>query len=213
MKTLTAVLSFTLAMFAAAARADGNATFTAVTPIFSQVIALEYPTQFKMVNEEAKGGSYVQESVKAGDTVDRWSEMITVTGRQGAASLPQASAKSFVLNIFKDFQSACPATFSTLELGSRKVDGREGFAAIASCGSVSTTEEAAKNAAHSETAVILGIKGSADIYTVQWAQRGQSSAHPLTLDAAVWVDRFRHLDAIRVCERGPNQIQGCALQK
>jgi hypothetical protein len=199
MKTFTAVLSFTLAMLAAAAHADGNATFTAVTPIFSQVIALEYPAQFKMV--------------KAGDTVDRWTEMITVTGRQGAASLPQASAKSFVRNIFKNFQSACPTTFSTLELGSRKVDGREGFAAIASCGSVSTTEEAAKNAAHSETALILGIKGSADIYTVQWAQRGQSSAHPLTLDAAVWVDRFKHLDPIRVCERGPNQIQSCASRK
>ena len=213
MRTPTAVLSFTLAMFVAAAHADGNATFTAVTPIFSQVIALETPTQFRMVNEETKGGSYLQESVKAGDTVDRWSEMITVTGRQGAASLPQASAKSFVLNIFKNFQSACPTTFSTLELGSRKVDGREGFAAIASCGSVSTTEEAAKNAAHSETALILGIKGSADIYTVQWAQRGQSSAHPLTLDAAVWVDRFKQLDPIRVCERGPNQIQDCASRK
>jgi hypothetical protein len=213
MRTPTAVLSFTLAMFVAAAHADGNATFTAVTPIFSQVIALETPTQFRMVNEETKGGSYLQESVKSGDTVDRWSEMITVTGRQGAASLPQASAKSFVLNIFKNFQSACPATYSTLELGSRKVDGREGFAAIASCGSVSTAEEAAKNAAHSETALILGIKGSADIYTVQWAQRGQSSAHPLTLDAAVWVDRFKHLDPIRVCEHGPNQIQDCASRK
>src|ERR1700683_1241169 len=111
MKTVTAALSFTLATIVAVAHAGGDATFTAVTPIFSQVIALEYPTQFKMVNEEAKGGSYIQESVKAGDTVDRWSEMITVTGRQGAASFPQASAKSFVLNIFKNFQSACPTTF------------------------------------------------------------------------------------------------------
>jgi hypothetical protein len=213
MRTHTAVLSFTLAMFVAAAHADGTATFTAVTPIFSQVIALRTPTQFMMVNEETKGGSYIQESVKAGDTVDRWSEMITVTGREGAASLPQASAKSFVLNIFKNFQSACPTTYSTLELGSRKVDGREGFAAIASCGSVSTVEEAAKKAAHSETALVLGIRGSADIYTVQWAQRGQPSAHPLTLDAAVWVDRFKILDPIRVCEHGPNQIQDCASRK
>ena len=93
------------------------------------------------------------------------------------------------------------------------MDGREGFAAIASCGSVSTTEEAAKIAAHSETALILGIKGSADIYTVQWAQRGQSSAHPLTLDAVVWSDRFKQLDPIRVCERGPNQIHDCASRK
>src|ERR1022692_2889924 len=189
MKTLTAVLSFTLAMFAAAARADGNATFTAVTPIFSQVIALEYPTQFKMVNEEAKGGSYIQESVKAGDTVDRWSEMITLTGRQGAASLPQASAKGFVLNIFKDFQTACPATFSILELGPRNLDGREGFAAIGSCGNVSTAEEASKNAAHSETALILGVKGSTDIYTIQWAERGKPSILRLTRTPGAWPNR------------------------
>jgi hypothetical protein len=200
-----------MTVISAAVQAAANPSFTAVTPIFGQVIALRYPSQFRMANEETKGNYYLQESVKSGETVDQWSEMITLTGRQGAASLPQASAKSFVLNIFKDFQTACPATFSILELGPRNLDGRENFAAIGSCGSVSTAQ--ANNAAHSETALVLGIKGSADIYTIQWAERGQPSNRPLTLDPGLWADRFKQLEPIRVCEHGPNEVQSCAARK
>jgi hypothetical protein len=210
---LLSPLTLAITVSLIAAQAGASPTITAVTPIFGQVIAVSYPSQFTMVNEETKGHYYLQESVKSGETVDHWSEMITLTGRQGAASLPQASAKGFVLNIFKDFQTACPATFSILELGPRSLDGRESFAAIGSCGNVSTAEEASKHAAHSETALIVGIKGSADIYTIQWAQRGQASNRPLTLDPAVWADRFKQLEPIRVCEHGPNEVQSCAARK
>jgi hypothetical protein len=216
MKKHTIISPITLVvtgMILAAARAGASPSITAVTPIFGQVIAVSYPSQFRVANEETKGNYYLQESVKASETVDQWSEMITLTGRKGAASLPQASAKGFVLNIFKDFQTACPATFSILELGPRNLDGREGFAAIGSCGNVSTAEEASKNAAHSETALILGVKGSTDIYTIQWAERGQPSNRPLTLDAGVWADRFKQLEPIHVCEHGPNEVQSCAARK
>jgi hypothetical protein len=211
--TLLSKLTLALTVSLAAAQAVASPNITAVTPIFGQVMAVRYPSQFRMVNEETKGNYYLQESVKSGDTVDQWSEMITLTGRQGAASLPQASAKAFVLNIFRGFQTACPATFSILELGPRSLDGRESFAAIGSCGSVSTAEEAAKHAGHSETALIVGIKGSADIYTIQWAERGQPSNRPLTLDPAVWAERFKQLEPIRVCEHGPNEVQNCAARK
>jgi hypothetical protein len=211
--TLPSSLALTIATTSIVSQAGVSPSITAVTPIFGQLVALTYPSQFRMVNQETKGQSYLQESVKTGETVDQWSEMITLTGRQGAASLPQASAKAFVLNMFKGFQTACPATFSILELGPRSVDGRESFAAIGSCGSVSTAEEASKHAAHSETALIVGIKGSADIYTIQWAERGQPSSSPLTPDPGIWSDRFKQLEPIRVCERGANEIQNCAARK
>lgn len=215
MKKLALPSSLALAFAATlvVSQAGASPSVTAVTPIFGQLIALTYPSQFRMVNQETKGQSYLQESVKSGETVDRWSEMITLTGRQGAASLPQASAKALVLNMFKGFQTACPATFSILELGPRSVDGRESFAAIGSCGNVSTAEEASKHAAHSETALIVGIKGSEDIYTIQWAERGQPSNSPLTLDPGIWNDRFKQLEPVRVCERGANEIQSCAARK
>jgi hypothetical protein len=208
---LSLVMMMTTTVIFAAVQAVADPTFTAVTPIFGQVIALRYPSKFRMANEETKGHDYLQESVKSGETVDKWSEMITLTGRQGAASHPQASAKNFVLNIFKDFKAACPATFSILELGSQNLDGPESFASVGSCGSVSTPEE--KNVPHSETALIIGIKGTADIYTVQWAERGQPSDRPLALDAGLWADRFKQLQPIRVCERGPNEVQSCAARK
>jgi hypothetical protein len=211
--TLLSQLALVMTVMFSAAQTGASPTITAVTPIFGQVMAVTYPSQFRMVNEQTKGNYYLQESVKSGDTVDQWSEMITLTGRQGAASLPRASAKAFVLNIFKDFQTACPATFSILELGPRSLDGRESFAAIGSCGTVSTAEEAAKHSAHSETALIVGIKGSADIYTVQWAERGQPSNRSLILDPAVWTDRFKQLEPIRVCEHGQNEVQACAARK
>jgi hypothetical protein len=211
--TLHSKLALAMSVALTAAQAGANPTITAVTPIFGQVMAVRYPSQFSMVNEETKGNYYLQESVKSGETVNQWSEMITLTGRQGAATLPQASPKGFVLNIFKDFQTACPATFSILELGSRSLDGRESFAAIGSCGAVSTADEASKHTAHSETALIVGIKGTADIYTVQWAERGQPSNRPLTLDPAVWTDRFKQLEPIRICEHGPNEVQSCAARK
>ena len=215
MKQSSLLSPHTLAMtgILLAAQAGADPTFTAVTPIFGQVIALRYPTQFRMVNEETHGPNYLQESVKSGESVDQWSEMITVTGRQGAATLPQASPKAFVLNMFKGFQTACPATFSILELGPRTIDGRESFAAVGSCGAVSTPAEASKQTAHSETALIVGIKGSADIYSIQWAERGQPSNRPISLDAAVWTDRLKQWEPIRVCERGPNQVQNCAARK
>ena len=215
MRQLTLLSPLTLAFTAilVAAQVGASPSITAVTPIFGQVIAVSYPSQFKMVNEETKGGYYLQESVKTGETVNQWSQMITLSGRQGAASIFQASAKAFVLNIFNSFRTACPATFSILELGSRNLDGRESFAAIGSCGAVSTSEEASKHAAHSETTLIVGLKGSADMYTVQWAERGQPSDRPLTLDPGIWSDRLKQLEPIRVCEHGPNQVQDCASRK
>ena len=210
---LLSPLALAVTVTLAAAQAGANPTITAVTPIFGQVIAVRYPSQFKMVNEETKGQNYLQESVKSGETVDQWSEMITLTGHKGVASLPQASVKGFVLDIFKGFQTVCPTTYSILELGPRNLDGRESFAAIGSCGTVSTAEEASKHAGHSETALVVGIKGSADMYTIQWAERGQPSNRPLTLDPAVWADRFKQLEPIRVCEHGPNEVQDCAARK
>ena len=210
---LLSPLALAVTVTLAPAQAGAGPTITAVTPIFGQVIAVRYPSQFKMVNEETKGKNYLQESVKSGETVDQWSEMITLTGHKGIASLPKASVKGFVLDIFKGFQTVCPTTYSILELGPRNLDGRESFSAIGSCGNVSTAQEAAKHAAHSETALVVGIKGSADMYTIQWAERGQPSNRPLTLDPAVWADRFKQLEPIRVCEHGPNEVQDCAARK
>jgi hypothetical protein len=175
---------------------SASPSVTSVTPIFGQLIAISVPDGFSGAFQNTRNGFYIQESVPAGETVDHWSQMITLTGRQAAANNPQASPRALVLNIFGGFQRACPATFAIVEMGPRKVDGYEAFAAIGSCGSVP-----ANTGAHSETALILGIKGAEDFYTVQWAERGPRSDVPLTLDSKEWSERFKRLEPIRVCVR------------
>jgi hypothetical protein len=171
-----------------------GATVTAITPIFNQLVEFTVPPHFKGVFQKLIRDFYIQESVLDGETVDQWSQMITLTGKQGTAADPQASPRALLVNIAGGLQRACPSSFAILELGPKKIDGYDGFAGIASCGSVGTGD-----AAHSETAMILAVKGSADFYTIQWAQRGTASDHPLAPDSATWVNRFKQLDPIRLC--------------
>jgi hypothetical protein len=199
--------SLAISSFAVMCAAFG-ATITAVTPVFSQLVAMSMPPDVHPVFENTKDDYYIHEFVKNGENEDQWSEMITLSGRKNAALTPQASAKTYVMNIFKGFQQACPQTFALEELGPQKIDGREGFAAIGSCGRVNAGQQS-----HSETAIILGIKGKSDMYTIQWAQRDQPSDHPLALARSTWTDRFSQLNPIRVCERGSDEIQHCAARK
>lgn len=67
---LLSPLEVTMTAILLATQARANPTFTAVTPIFGQVVVMRYPSQFRMVNEETNGANNLQESVKAGETVD-----------------------------------------------------------------------------------------------------------------------------------------------
>ena len=52
---------------------------------------------------------------------------------------------------------------------------------------------------------MLAFKGSADYYTIQWAERGVGSAQPLTLDSAYWAKRLTQLAPIRLCPIVPGE--------
>jgi hypothetical protein len=126
--------------------------------------------------------------------------MITVTGAKGLAANPRVTAQSFVEQIAGGFKNACPDTFSAKGLGALKITGRDAFMALASCGTVSSD-----GSAHSESALLIGIKGTADYYTIQWAERGAASARPMTLDEAMWKDRFNKLSPIKLCPIKPGE--------
>ncbi len=177
--------------FADASKGGG---MTTIAPIFSQLVMVSLPAGFTTVNEQSNDRQYIREAVLKGETVDQWSEMITVTGAKGLAAKPQMSAQYFAAEIAGGFQKACPATFSVKPMGEVKISTQEAFVAVASCGKVDASTDK-----HSETALILAIKGVEDIYTIQWAVRAPSSAENLTIDEAVWKDRLQKLAPIRVC--------------
>lgn len=197
-----ALIAMASGFFACAGAAEGTSarTYSAITPVFSQLVEFSIPPHFKVANQSTNAGNYIQESVLQGESVDRWSQMITLTGKRGASTTPQASPQAYAENIAHGFQQACPSTFAIAEPGARKIDGREAFVVIASCGSVREG-----NNGHSESAIIVAVRGSADFYTIQWAVRGTESAKPLTLDPQVWADRIGQLDPIRICPIVPGE--------
>jgi hypothetical protein len=183
-----------------------------ISPIFSQLVMLSLPKGFTTVFEDTSGSQYTREAVLDGETVERWSQMITVTGAKGLASNPRVTAQSFVEQIAGGFKNACPDTFSAMGLGTLRISGRDAFIALAACGTVASDG----GAAHGESALLVAIKGTADYYTIRGAERGPASARPMSFDEAMWKERFDRLGPIKLCpiKRGEAPpYPSCADQK
>ncbi len=182
-----------------------------ISPIFGQLVMLSLPKGFTTVFEDTSGSQYTREAVLEGETVERWSQMITVTGAKGLAANPRVTAQSFTEQIAGGFKNTCPDTFSAKGLGALKISGRDAFVALAGCGTV-----AADGSAHSESALLVAIKGTADYYTIQWAERGPASARPMSFDEAMWKERFDKLGPIKLCPIKPGEAPpypSCSNQK
>ena len=203
------VLTALVASFGAARAEDGSVR--AITPIYSQLLMLTLPSPFVPAFENSKDGGYIQEMVLKGETVNAWSQMITVTGAKGLAANPNLTPQQFLLMIGDGFRKACPETFSGSLLGDFKVGRHDAFALFASCGSL-----ASGGKPYSESALMIAIKGQADYYSVQWAERAGASKTPIAFDEAKWMDRLKKISPIRLCpiiagEKPP--FPSCADQK
>src|SRR5262249_35355776 len=84
--------------------------------------------------------------------------------------------------------------FSSTAPGAQTVDGHEAYEVIASCGRVT-----AGNDTFSESAIILAIRGAADLYTLQWTERGAQSSRPPAIDTTYWTRQLARLQPIRLC--------------
>jgi hypothetical protein len=193
-------------------RSVGNPP-TAIMPIFSQLIAFSFPRGFKMVFEKTNPvtNHYTWEAVPDGETIDQWSQMITITGAKGLTANPNLNPQLFLARIAAGFKSACPNTFSAKGFGASKISGYEAFTALAACGTVQSN-----GSQRSEAAALLAVKGSDDYYTVQWAERGPATAQPIDLSDAKWQDRLKKLGPIKICARVPGEAApypSCLAQK
>src|SRR5207244_3534221 len=85
MTTAKALMATLGALFASAAsaQAPAPAAFTVISPVFGQLVAFSMPSSFVVVSENANGPNYIREAVPKGETVDRWTQMITLTGVKG----------------------------------------------------------------------------------------------------------------------------------
>lgn len=168
----------------------------AIMPVFSQLVTFSYPKGFMVAFEEAKNGRYIQESVLQGESVEQWTQMITVTGARDLATQADVTPLRFTHGLAAGFQRACPDSYAAKSLGKVTLGGHEGFVSVISCGRVNAAADA-----HSESMLAIVIKGERDLYTVQWAERGPASQAPLSLDHPVWTARLQQLMPLTLCPK------------
>ena len=191
------------ALVASAASAQGPppASFRVISPIFGQLVTFSMPASFVVVAENSTGPNYIREAVLKGETVNRWTQMITVTGAKGLvgspSANPDATPETFAGSIVGGFRSACPESFAAQGFGPTKLGDQDAYVAVASCGSVGTDR-------HGEIALVVAVKGRADYYTLQWAERTPAGGKP-AIDEAKWLDRLRQLQPIRFCPIVPGE--------
>ncbi len=176
-------------------------SYTVISPIFGQLVRFSMPPAFAPVAfEKTNGPSYIREAVLKGETVSAWTQMITVTGAQGTAGNPQVTPEKFAVSMAAGFKKARPDTFAVKPFGAVKFGDQDGFVAVVGCGRIETAADK-----HGETALIIAVKGSADYYTIQWAERAPSSADKPAIDEAKWQERLGKLKPIRFCPIVPGE--------
>ena len=168
------------------------ASVTVISPIFGQLVRFSMPSGFVTVFEDTKGPNYIREAVPKGETAEQWTQMITVTGHKGAATA-QFTPQGFANSMAGGFKNACPESFAAKGLGATKLGEQDAFIAVLGCGKVNASADG-----HSEMMLLIAVKGSADGYTVQWAERGPTQTAPV-IDEAKWRQRLNALMPIRFC--------------
>ncbi len=171
-----------------------------VTPVFHQLVAYSLPTTFTLNEpEHSNAKSYLHETVLRGETLERWTQMITLTGENGLTEGGVTAQRMFD-TMAEGIKRGCPETFASESIGDTTVSAQKAYVGMVSCGKVQDTGGEA-HSSHSETALIVAIAGSHDMYTVQWAERGPAVGHPMAFDDVKWVARFHTLRPLRVCAR------------
>jgi hypothetical protein len=192
-----AFLASFAALGAAAADAPRDETnSSSVTAIFGELLYLSYPREFHGAFQNTKGSFYIQESVLAHETVEHWTQMLTVTGTQGLALNREVTPARFIERLASGYRRHCPESFSETPLAAGPIAGVDSYGAILACGTVADPD-----GAHSEVALTVAFHGTRDYYTVQWAERGAPSAAPLNPPATQWLARLKRLTPIRLCPK------------
>lgn len=190
-------LPISLALLAALMTpAAAQEVIAARAPVYDQIVAFPLPAPFDAIPDyEAEAqGSYLLENVPAGETVEDWSQMLTLSGAEGAAAGGDAAglAEAVAGHFLDGYSAACahPVSARSFEAPAGGV-ARDSFLAWIGCAEVA-------GAGRSEEMALLVLVGAQDIYTLQWAERGPARA-ALEMEAR-WTDRLKLLATTGLCD-------------
>ena len=167
-----------------------------VAPVFSQIVAFPLPEGFAPVLEDANEAGYLNESVLAGESVQDWTQMVTLSGSKGLVSGdPANDAATMAAYLGKLYSDACPEGYAESSFDPPQIVGaRAVHAGYLSCASLPDHPQ-------SESMVFLVLVGAGDIYTLQWAEHAAASATPIPYAPQVWDGRLTLLAATaRLCD-------------
>jgi hypothetical protein len=172
-------------------------------PVYGQIVAFPLPAPFDLTAdyEAEQDGSYLLENVPAGETVGDWSQMLTLSGAQGAArgtdAAPAALAEGLAGQFLQGYASACVAPVAALALEPPQGGAaRAVFAGWIGCPHVA-------GSGHAEEMLLVVMIGAQDIYTLQWAEHGPASDR-LTM-APRWKERLALLAGTGLCDPVPGE--------
>ena len=194
-------------------RAEGPApaSFTVISSVFGQLVRIAIPAGFVAIHENTEDTFYIREAVLKGETVNAWTQMITITGSKGMATAANFSPQKLTASVALGFKKACPESFAIKDLGETKFGDQDAYLAVASCGEVTSSSDR-----HGETALIVAVKGTSDAYTVQWAERTPRASPAPSINEVMWQGRLRELMPIRLCAIVPGEAApypSCLQQK
>jgi hypothetical protein len=195
--TMLAALAASLMLDVAQAQAPQS--IRVISPIFGQLVSFAMPSEFAEVLENTTGGHYSRQAVLKGETPELWRQMITVTGEKGMTLTPGASPQMLASTIAGGYKTACPDSFALKPLGITNFGRFEGFVAVIGCGRIDSGPTR-----HSETALLITLKGASDYYTIRWAERGPESDEP-TVNDERWQARLSELGPIDLCPIVPGE--------
>lgn len=176
----------------------------AAQPVFSQAIAVPLPFAGHrgapdFTDLATNRSNFIAEWVPQGETIQNWSQMITVTAinaeslENGMDWFPPSASAWIINQIGQRFQTACNGAHLTPIDTPNMPRTRAVEAAFVVC-------EQLRGADYGEAVMVLGIVGERDLYTVQWAQRFRAPAREGDLaPPAEWRARLAQLLQSRFC--------------
>lgn len=152
---------------------------------FAQNLMITTPGGFDLAYNDAGAGRFISEFLRPGETVDAWTEMVTVTGLHPETP-PSGDnpALDFAMSIRAGYEAACPDSFSAYEQTAPKVPGAIAvFAGNLNCGKVADTGLA-------QAMTFIVVAGREEIFTYQWALQGDPWQGGAAYAPEIWQPRL-----------------------
>lgn len=156
--------------------------------LLDRAVRIDVPAPFvpEPAFSDLADGQAIVEFLPPGETIEGWTQMLTLTALGGAAPgmTPDQAVMAMAESLASGFEAACPNGRGVQDLGSPLLPGAEAtFSAWLACDEVNGNGQ-------SEAMLVLIFTVGGTIYTAQWAEHGDKTDGPPVFDLNHWMPRM-----------------------